>query len=66
LIAQSLISSTFLVLAIKQSFRVVRNYNHAILFFRVLGYFKSNTAGLTLAPFSKTPGSASALMGACS
>jgi DHA1 family bicyclomycin/chloramphenicol resistance-like MFS transporter len=64
LIAQSLISILFLVLAINNLLGLYETIAMLFLFLGCLGISNPNTAGLTLAPFSKNAGSASALMGA--
>jgi DHA1 family bicyclomycin/chloramphenicol resistance-like MFS transporter len=64
LIAQSVISITFLILAINQLLGLYETIAMLFLFLGCLGVSNPNTAGLTLAPFAKNAGSASALMGA--
>jgi DHA1 family bicyclomycin/chloramphenicol resistance-like MFS transporter len=64
LIAQSLISILFLVLALNNFLGLYETIAMLFLFLGCLGISNPNTAGLTLAPFSKNAGSASALMGA--
>lgn len=64
LVAQIIISSTFLILAINGVLEVYGTIAMLFLFLACLGISNPNTAGLTLAPFAKNTGSASALMGA--
>lgn len=64
LIAQTLISILFLTLAINHLSGLYETILMLFLFLACLGISNPNTAGLTLAPFSKNTGSASALMGA--
>lgn len=64
LISQSIISLTFLVLALNELLGLYETIAMLFLFLGCLGISNPNTAGLTLAPFSKNAGSASALMGA--
>ena len=64
LISQSVISILFLVLAINNLLGLYETIFMLFLFLGCLGISNPNTAGLTLAPFSKNAGSASALMGA--
>jgi DHA1 family bicyclomycin/chloramphenicol resistance-like MFS transporter len=64
LIAQILISVIFLILAINGVLGLYSTIAMLFLFLACLGISNPNTAGLTLAPFAKNTGSASALMGA--
>ncbi|WP_269225125.1 multidrug effflux MFS transporter [Flavobacterium eburneipallidum] len=64
LISQSIISIIFLVLAINNLLGLYETIGMLFLFLACLGISNPNTAGLSLAPFSKNTGSASALMGA--
>jgi DHA1 family bicyclomycin/chloramphenicol resistance-like MFS transporter len=64
LISQSVISIIFLILAINNQLGLYETISMLFLFLGCLGISNPNTAGLTLAPFSKNAGSASALMGA--
>jgi DHA1 family bicyclomycin/chloramphenicol resistance-like MFS transporter len=64
LIAQILISTVFLILAINGILGLYSTIAMLFLFLACLGISNPNTAGLTLAPFAKNTGSASALMGA--
>jgi DHA1 family bicyclomycin/chloramphenicol resistance-like MFS transporter len=64
LITQSAISITFLILAINQLLGLYETIALLFLFLACLGVSNPNTTGLTLAPFAKNAGSASALMGA--
>jgi MFS transporter, DHA1 family, multidrug resistance protein len=64
LIAQIFISVLFLILAINGVLELYSTIVTLFLFLACLGISNPNTAGLTLAPFSKNAGSASALMGA--
>ncbi|MBX9888885.1 MAG: multidrug effflux MFS transporter [Flavobacteriaceae bacterium] len=64
LIIQSIISILFLVLAFYDLLGLYETIFMLFLFLGCLGISNPNTAGLTLAPFSKNAGSASALMGA--
>jgi len=64
LIAQSAISIVFLILALNNLLGLYETIGMLFLFLGCLGISNPNTAGLTLAPFSKNAGSASALMGA--
>jgi MFS transporter, DHA1 family, multidrug resistance protein len=64
LIAQITISIIFLILAINGILGLYGTMSMLFLFLACLGISNPNTAGLTLAPFSKNTGSASALMGA--
>ncbi|CAM3696360.1 multidrug effflux MFS transporter [Flavobacterium chungbukense] len=64
LISQSVISIVFLVLALNDLLGLYQTIGMLFLFLACLGISNPNTAGLTLAPFAKNTGSASALMGA--
>jgi len=64
LISQSIISIIFLVLALNDLLGLYETIGMLFLFLACLGISNPNTAGLTLAPFVKNTGSASALMGA--
>ncbi|WP_369753802.1 multidrug effflux MFS transporter [Flavobacterium sp. WC2409] len=64
LITQSIISVVFLLLAINGLLGLYTTIAMLFLFLACLGISNPNTAGLTLAPFSRNAGSASALMGA--
>ncbi|MFV8343927.1 multidrug effflux MFS transporter [Flavobacterium sp. XS2P39] len=64
LITQSVISILFLILAINGSLGLYGTIAMLFLFLACLGISNPNTAGLTLAPFPRNAGSASALMGA--
>jgi DHA1 family bicyclomycin/chloramphenicol resistance-like MFS transporter len=64
LISQSVISVIFLVLVINDVLELYGTITMMFLFLACLGISNPNTAGLTLAPFSRNAGSASALMGA--
>ncbi|PKB18610.1 multidrug effflux MFS transporter [Flavobacterium sp. 5] len=64
LITQIIFSSIFLILAINDSLDLYTTIIMLFLFLGCLGISNPNTAALTLAPFSKNAGSASALMGA--
>ncbi|WP_417941254.1 multidrug effflux MFS transporter [Flavobacterium sp. RS13.1] len=64
LITQSLISIVFLVLSWNNLIGLYGTIGMLFLFLGCLGISNPNTAGLTLAPFAKNAGSASALMGA--
>jgi DHA1 family bicyclomycin/chloramphenicol resistance-like MFS transporter len=64
LFVQIIISSTFLILAINGILGLYGTIAMLFLFLACLGISNPNTAGLTLAPFAKNTGSASALMGA--
>lgn len=64
LIIQSIISILFLTLAVYDLLGLYETIIMLFLFLGFLGISNPNTAGLTLAPFSKNAGSASALMGA--
>lgn len=64
LVTQIIFSSIFLILAINGSLDLFNTNVMLFLFLACLGISNPNTAALTLAPFSKNTGSASALMGA--
>jgi DHA1 family bicyclomycin/chloramphenicol resistance-like MFS transporter len=64
LITQSVIVILFLVLSINDLLGLNGTITMLFLFLACLGISNPNTAGLTLAPFSRNAGSASALMGA--
>lgn len=64
LIVQSIISIVFLLLAVKGLLGLYETIAMLFIFLACLGISNPNTAGLTLAPFEKNAGSASALMGA--
>jgi len=64
LITQSVISIVFLVLAVNNLLGLYETIAMLFLFLGCLGISNPNTAGLTMAPFAKNAGSASALMGA--
>lgn len=64
LILQSVISILFLVLALNNLLGLYETITMLFLFLGCLGTSNPNTASLTLAPFSRNAGSASALMGA--
>ncbi|SCY42569.1 MFS transporter, DHA1 family, bicyclomycin/chloramphenicol resistance protein [Flavobacterium anhuiense] len=64
LISQSVISIIFLILALNNLLGLYQTIGMLFLFLACLGISNPNTAGLTLAPFAKNTGSASALMGA--
>ncbi len=64
LIVQTSISILFLALAMNSLLGLYGTITLLFLFLACLGISNPNTAGLTLAPFSKNAGSASALMGA--
>lgn len=64
LIAQSVISIVFLILALNNLLGLYQTITMLFLFLGCLGISNPNTAGLTMAPFAKNAGSASALMGA--
>lgn len=64
LISQSIISFIFLILAVNDLLGLYETIGMLFLFLACLGISNPNTAGLSLAPFSKNTGSASALMGA--
>lgn len=64
LLCQSIISIVFLVLTMNDMLGLYGTIAMLFLFLACLGISNPNTAGLTLAPFSRNAGSASALMGA--
>ncbi|MBF7092495.1 multidrug effflux MFS transporter [Flavobacterium sp. ALJ2] len=64
LITQSVISIVFLILAINNLLGLYETIGMLFIYLACLGISNPNTAGLTMAPFSKNTGSASALMGA--
>jgi DHA1 family bicyclomycin/chloramphenicol resistance-like MFS transporter len=64
LISQSVISITFLILSLNNLLGLYETIAMLFLFLACLGISNPNTAGLTMAPFAKNAGSASALMGA--
>ncbi|WP_370632461.1 multidrug effflux MFS transporter [Flavobacterium sp. CHNK8] len=64
LIIQSIISIVFLILAVNNLLGLYETIAMLFVFLACLGISNPNTAGLTLAPFEKNAGSASALMGA--
>lgn len=64
LILQSVISIIFLILSLNNLLGLYETIAMLFLFLGCLGISNPNTAGLTMAPFAKNAGSASALMGA--
>jgi DHA1 family bicyclomycin/chloramphenicol resistance-like MFS transporter len=64
LITQSVIVILFLILSMNGLLGLYGTITMLFLFLACLGISNPNTAGLTLAPFSRNAGSASALMGA--
>ncbi|MNX91916.1 Bicyclomycin resistance protein [compost metagenome] len=64
LISQSVISIVFLILSVNNLLGLYETIAMLFLFLGCLGISNPNTAGLTMAPFAKNAGSASALMGA--
>lgn len=64
LISQSIISIIFLLLSVNNLLGLYETIAMLFLFLGCLGISNPNTAGLTMAPFAKNAGSASALMGA--
>lgn len=64
LVAQSVIVLTFLICSIYDLLGLYETIAMLFLFLACLGISNPNTAGLTLAPFARNAGSASALMGA--
>jgi DHA1 family bicyclomycin/chloramphenicol resistance-like MFS transporter len=64
LVVQSIISLLFLILVMNNTIGLYETIGLLFLFLGCMGISNPNTAGLTLAPFSKNAGSASALMGA--
>jgi DHA1 family bicyclomycin/chloramphenicol resistance-like MFS transporter len=64
LISQSVISIVFLILSVNNLLGLYETIAMLFLFLACLGISNPNTAGLTMAPFAKNAGTASALMGA--
>lgn len=64
LITQTILSIIFLVAALNNWLGLYETIALLFLFLACLGISNPNTAGLTLAPFTRNAGSASALMGA--
>lgn len=64
LIAQCIFSVVFLVFALNNWLNLINTVVFIALFLCCLGFINPNAAALSLAPFSKNAGSASALMGA--
>ncbi|QSB25138.1 multidrug effflux MFS transporter [Flavobacterium sp. CLA17] len=64
LIVQSVITIIFLILSLNNLLGLYETIGMLFLFLACLGISNPNTAGLTMAPFAKNAGSASALMGA--
>jgi len=64
LILQSVVSIIFLFLSINNLLGLYETIAMLFVFLGCLGISNPNTAGLTMAPFAKNAGSASALMGA--
>lgn len=64
LIMQSVVSIVFLLLSLNNLLGLYETIVMLFLFLGCLGISNPNTAGLTMAPFAKNAGSASALMGA--
>ncbi len=64
LILQSVVSIIFLLLSINNLLGLYETIAMLFVFLGCLGISNPNTAGLTMAPFAKNAGSASALMGA--
>ncbi|WP_426485120.1 multidrug effflux MFS transporter [Flavobacterium sp. 2] len=64
LILQSVVSIVFLLLSLNNLLGLYETITMLFLFLGCLGISNPNTAGLTMAPFAKNAGSASALMGA--
>lgn len=64
LLTQSVISIIFLILVMNNLLGLYGTIGMLFMFLACLGISNPNTAGLTLAPFAKNAGSASALMGA--
>lgn len=64
LLSQTVIVLVFLGLAVNNLLGLYETIGMLFLYLACLGISNPNTAGLTLAPFSKNAGSASALMGA--
>ena len=64
LLAQCLVSILFLVFALTDQLSLYKTITFIALFLGCLGFINPNASALSLAPFSKNAGSASALMGA--
>lgn len=64
LITQSVVAVVFLILSVNNLLGLYETIAMLFLFLGCLGISNPNTAGLTMAPFAKNAGSASALMGA--
>lgn len=64
LMTQSIIVITFLIASMNNLMGLYQTIAMLFLFLSCLGISNPNTAGLTLAPFTRNAGSASALMGA--
>ncbi|GAA6764182.1 multidrug effflux MFS transporter [Flavobacterium johnsoniae] len=64
LILQSVVSIIFLILSLNNLLGLYETIAILFIFLGCLGISNPNTAGLTMAPFAKNAGSASALMGA--
>ena len=64
LITQSIITIVFQILSVYNLLGLYETIAMLFLFLGCLGISNPNTAGLTMAPFAKNAGSASALMGA--
>ena len=64
LITQSVVAVIFLILSVNNLLGLYETIAMLFLFLGCLGISNPNTAGLTMAPFAKNAGSASALMGA--
>lgn len=64
LITQSVVAIIFLILSLNNLLGLYETIAMLFLFLGCLGISNPNTAGLTMAPFAKNAGSASALMGA--
>lgn len=64
LITQSVVAIIFLILSLNNLLGLYQTIAMLFLFLGCLGISNPNTAGLTMAPFAKNAGSASALMGA--
>ncbi|PWS29082.1 Bcr/CflA family drug resistance efflux transporter [Pedobacter yonginense] len=64
LIAQCIFSLIFLIFALNNLLNLYSTIGFIALFLCCLGFINPNAAALSLAPFSKNAGSASALMGA--
>lgn len=64
LITQSVVAIIFLILSVNNLLGLYETIAMLFLFLGCLGISNPNTAGLTMAPFAKNAGSASALMGA--